>query len=272
LDWLVTARLSLFWKTMAIAAVPILLAVGRWLWLLSRGHDGSPGASAGGRGLLAALARGPEMGWHRFGRGLLVDGVLHPSLWQRSRARWLGHAGMLLGFLGLMSLSAVAAFADHVLRPLNLAPALVAVILNKDHPLMALPNESFGLLLLLGGLAASWRRFSPGHGHMARERTDTVAIALLIGITVSGYPLEALRLLAESVPPEAARYSFVGWPLARLLGPLALPWAQWHFWGFQAHILASIVLFIYWPLGKMMHVLAGAAVAALNTSGTRVTR
>lgn len=272
---LIAQRLPIFWRTMAVAAIPFALVVWRLLWLLGRASDGQ-GRPLGVGGVLVAVRRSPALATpHRrrqFLSHLLLDGVLHRRLWRVSKPRWLAHSGILIGFVGLMSMSALAALADHVLRPLGIARPVVAVILNKDHPLMAITNETFGLVLLLGGLAAAGRRFLWRGRYLPNERPDVLAIALLLFIIVGGYPLEALRLLAEAVPPDAARYSYLGWPLARLLAPLALPWAEWHFWVFQSHVFASVALFIYWPLSKMMHVLAGPVVAGLGAAEARPPR
>lgn len=273
MDDLITQRLPLFWRTMAVAAIPFALVVWRMLWLLGRAGAGD-GVSRpiGVRGVLAAVVRGPACGWRPFLRHLWLDGVLHRRLWHTSRARWLAHGGVLAGFLGLMSMSALAALADHALRPLGLATSAVAVILNKDHPLMASANETFGLLLLLGGVAQAARRVRGSRQRLPNERPDALALGLLLFIVVSGWPVEALRLLMEAVPEEAGRYSYLGWPLARLLAPLELPWAEWHFFAFQAHVFASIALFIYWPLSKMMHVIVGPVVAGLSGAEAQSSR
>ncbi|MHB0876388.1 MAG: respiratory nitrate reductase subunit gamma [Anaerolineae bacterium] len=278
---LIAQRLPLFWRTMAVAAIPFALVVWRLLWLLGRAGAGNGQTGPMGvRGVAVAIWHGPASGapgtrrpgWRPFVVHLLADGVLHRRLWRTSKGRWLAHSGILIGFIGLMSMSALAALADHVLRPLGVAGPAVAVILNKDHPLMALTNETFGLVLLLGGLAAAGRRFFWRGPYLPNERPDVLAVALLLFIIVGGYPLEALRLLMEATPAEAARYSYMGWPLARLLAPFALPWAEWHFWTFQSHIFASIALFVYWPLSKMMHVIAGPAIAGLGAAEVRPTR
>jgi nitrate reductase gamma subunit len=247
-SWLIAQRLPMFWRMMVVVGVLVVLGFRRWLELLAQGHDGTrPGIAAGWAGLWQALRSGPAVGWRRALAHVLADGLLHKRLYHRSKVRWLAHAGLLVGFFGLMSLSALAAFADHILRPLGLAPGAVAIILNKDHPLMALPNEIFGLFLLAGGVYAGLRRLFWRGPYLPSERPDVLALSLLFFITLSGYPLESLRLLAEAVPVAAARYSFIGLPLSRLLAPLGLPWAAWHFWLFQAHVIAAASLFIYWP-------------------------
>ena len=258
---------------MAIVALPVVYLSWRYLAMLGQGYVGDrPGVPAGVAGLLRATLRGPAVGWRRFLKHLLLDGLGHRRLWQRSKVRWLAHAGILLGFLGLATLSFLAALAEHILLPLGLRYPLVAALRDMDQPFMAALHESLGLVLLLGGLVVGLRRlFWPGRS-LPSEEADVLALSLLLFITVSGYPLESLRLLAQSLPPAVARYSYIGWPIARALAPLSLPWATWHFWLFQVHVLASVALFIYWPVSKMVHVVVGPLVAALGASEGRPTR
>jgi len=261
-DALIANRLPLFWRMMAVVGLVVALLLYRYLWLLGRGYSRRPGVPAGVRGVLAATFQRPPAGWSSWFGHLWSDGILHRRLRQTDRWRWAAHEAMLLGFLGLALLSFLAALSDHVFRPLGLDPSFIAALRDKDQPLLAALHETLGLLLLLGGLAAAIRRFSRRDAHLPREGSDAAVIILLLVITVSGYPLESLRLLMEQVPPEVARYSYLAWPLAQWIRPLELDWAAWHFWTFQAHVVFSVALFLYWPFGKMMHVVMGPLVAA----------
>ncbi|MGQ9553766.1 MAG: respiratory nitrate reductase subunit gamma [Anaerolineae bacterium] len=270
---LIAQRLTIFWWMMAVVAVPAAYLSWRYLAMIGQGYVGDrAGESAGVLGLLRAALRGPAVGWRRFFRHLFLDGLGHRRLWQRSKGRWFAHAAILLGFLGLAILSFLAALAEHILLPLGLRSPLVAALRDMDQPFMAALHESLGLILLLGGLMAGLRRFLWPGRDLPNERPDVLALSLLLFITVSGYPLESLRLLAQSLPAAVARYSYIGWPIAKALAPLSLPWAAWHFWAFQVHVLASVALFIYWPVSKMMHVIVGPLVAALGAAEGQPTR
>ena len=270
---LIAQRLSIFWWTMAVVAVPAAYLSWRYLAMIGQGHIGDyAGKPARVLGLLQAILRGPAIGWRRFFRHLFMDGLGHRRLWQRSKGRWFAHAAILLGFLGLAILSFLAALAEHILLPLGLRYPLIAALRDMDQPFMAALHESLGLILLLGGLMAGLRRFFWLGFDLPNEPPDVLALSLLLFITISGYPLESLRLLAQSLPPAVARYSYIGWPIAKALAPLSLPWATWHFWVFQVHVLASIVLFIYWPASKMMHVIVGPLVGALGAAEAQPTR
>jgi len=269
---LIANRLTIFWWMMAVVAVPVGLLTWRYFTRLAGGYSARPGEPAGVRGLLRAATRRPSGGSHLFLRHLLMDGILHRRLWHLSRSRWLAHHAILLGFVGLAVLSFLAAAAEHALLPLGLRYPAIAALREMDQPFLAALHESLGLLLLLGGLAAGLRRLLRRSPYLPTEEQDAFATGLIFLITISGYPLESLRLLMERVPAELARYSFVGWPLAQLMAPLSLDWATWHFWLFQGHVVASAALFIYWPLGKLMHAFVGPLAAALGASEERPTR
>lgn len=272
MEALIADRLSLFWRLMAAVGLVMAFLTYRYLWLLGRGYVAHPGRPAGVRGVLAAALRTPPGGWALWLRHLWWDGLLHRRLWHTDRLRWGAHQAMLFGFLGLALLSLLAALSDHVFRPLALDPPFIAALRDKDQPFLAALHETLGFLVLLGGLTAALRRRSRRAPYLPNERPDRIVIGLLLLVTASGYPLESLRLLMEQVPPAVARYSYLAWPLARLVEPLGLDWAAWHFWAFQAHVLASVALFVYWPFSKMMHVFVAPLTAAQGASEVGPTR
>lgn len=262
MEALIADRLPMFWRTMGVVGVVTALLAYRYLWLLGRGYTRRPGRAAGVRGVISSLAHRPAAGWPTWLRHLWLDGVLHRRLYHTDKRRWAAHLAVLVGFVGLMALSFLAAVSDHVFRPLALDPPFIMAWRDKDQPFLAALHETLGLVLLLGGLMMGLRRLSHREPYLPKEASDAAIVGLLLFITAQGYQLESLRLLMEQVPPEIARYSYLAWPLARLVEPLRLNWAAWHFWSFQVHVAACVALFIYWPFSKMMHVVLGPPVAA----------
>ncbi len=270
---LVARRLEWFWWMMLPVGVALVWLGWHYLSALGRGHrQGEAGSPAGVKGVLAAMGTRPRGGWAHFWSHLLRDGLAHPDLLRTDRARWLAHQSMAAGFLGLATLSFLAALSEHVLLPLGWGGSVAAALRDMDQPFMAALHETLGLMLLAGGLFAGARRLLWRGDHLPNTGPDAVVVGLLLLVAVGGYPLEALRLLMESVPPDVARFSYVAWPLARGLAPLSLDWDAWHFWAFQAHVVASVALFLYWPLSKLMHLFAGPVMVALDRTEARPSR
>ncbi len=145
------------------------------------------------------------------------------------RQRYAGvvHVLMFGSFLVLTVGTLLIAFEE------NLAARLGARFLRGGFYLgYEVAMDTAGLLLVAGVLLAAWRRYVRPPEHLGRERpTIPLVYGLLLYAAVSGFFLEALRLLIQQVP--WAGYSYVGWPLARLLAPalgdrpLALYWGLW---------------------------------------------
>jgi Fe-S oxidoreductase len=98
--------------------------------------------------------------------------------------------------------------------------------------------DTAGLLLVAGVLLAAWRRFVRRPESLPPRRGIGLVYALLLYVALSGFLLEALRLLVRPVP--WAHYSYVGWSLGRLLAPLAGPHPlalYWAVWG--AHVAVA---------------------------------
>lgn len=100
--------------------------------------------------------------------------------------------------------------------------------------------DTAGLLLVLGVLLAVWRRSVHRPAHLGSRPTMGLVYALLLYAAVSGFLLEALRLLVHPVPWGS--YSYVGWSLAQALAPLVGPQPlvlYWATWG--AHVTGAFV-------------------------------
>ena len=133
---------------------------------------------------------------------------------------------------------------------------------------MALLNEVLGLVILIGLAMTLIRRFIVRPSQIRTTAFDTTTIVLLALIMITSYPTETFRLLMENVPPALGWYSFIGYPVARLIAPLNLNWEVWHYWTFMAHIAACFALAINMPFSKFFHVLVSPIIATANTVST----
>lgn len=245
-------RLTIFWILMAVTVALFLWGVAANVSIYRRGRrlpDGWPHAPRIGRVLGA----------------LLADGLLHRALFREAKTRWAAHTLFAIGFLVLFALSMFTGFFEEILRRgLGVETPFVLAVVDKDTPIMALLNEILGLPLLAGWLALVIRRYVLRPAQLRTEADDTWVLALLgIGL-LTGYPTEALRLLADGTSAAAGSVSFIGYPLAQALRPLALPWARWHFALFFVHVLPFMALLVYMPYSKIFHAAVGPVVATVN--------
>jgi nitrate reductase gamma subunit len=263
-------RLTVFWIAIAITLVLFLALVGLKVDLWSQGYlRDANGQLVPRRRAGAALMMALRYVFSaRFGRVIwvfLVDGLLHRRLWQEDRFRWLTHFLMLFGFFSLFALSIITGFFEEILHlGFGLDTPLVRFVTNKDTPLMALLNESLGLMILAGVLLAVFRRFILRPAQLRTASTDVTTMVLLGIILLTGYPIEAFRLIMDGTPPALAWYSFIGYPLSLAIQPLALDWPLWHYWTFMAHIAACIVLALTMPFSKFFHTLVSPIIATVN--------
>ncbi|GAB4506007.1 MAG: hypothetical protein Kow00123_01450 [Anaerolineales bacterium] len=247
-------RLTIFWILMAATVALFLWGVAANVSIYRTGRRRTPAEG---------LPNG--VGFGRILRALLSDGLFHRALLGESKWRWAAHTMFAIGFLLLFALSTFTGFFEEILRRgFGVETPFVLAVVDKDTPVMALLNETLGIPLLVGWLALVVRRYILRPAQLRTEADDTWVLALLGVGLLTGYPTEALRLLAEGTTPAAASVSFIGYPVAQALRPLALPWAQWHFALFFVHVLPFMVLLVYMPHSKFFHAVMGPIVATVN--------
>ena len=199
-------------------------------------------------------------------RAFILDGLLHRRLFKEDKLRWVAHASMFLTFLLLGILSTITGFFEEVLKHfLHIESPLVLFITDKDTPIMALMNEIGGLIIIFGGVIAAVRRFIVRPAQLRTGAPDTLLIVALLVIIITGYPIEAMRIIFEDVPSSLAKYSFVGYPLALLIEPLNWPWESIHFWLFFLHVGICSLSLLYLPFSKFFHVLVSPVIAVVNS-------
>jgi nitrate reductase gamma subunit len=125
-------------------------------------------------------------------------------------------------------------------------------------------GDTFGLFLLAGLAAASVRRFLLRPSQQVTEQADTILLLFLLWLTLSGFLLEGLRL--SLVPPELARYSFIG---SLFIPPGAYTIVQLQPWltaCWCLHAFSGLALLVYLPHSKLIHSISAPLVIALNAS------
>lgn len=202
-------------------------------------------------------------------RTLWNDVIVHKSLWQVSRLRWLRHTLIFWGF-GLMFIAELAAvFVREAMPAFGWGDPWRV----PGHPLRLgfdLVYDVTGLMMLAGCLLALvWR--ASVQGKPERKFADTPMVLFLLGVVVTGFLVEGWRL-AQTPDSAHHAYSMVG----QAFGSWMTAWG-WTAPGLHkplwlVHVVASCA-FIGWlpatrlihtcatPLGRLLHSQTGLLAA-----------
>lgn len=171
----------------------------------------------------------------------------------RDKAAGLMHSCIYFGFLGLLA-ATITLEIDHQL------PTSAKFLYGTTYLAYAFLADLAGLLFLVGCFWAVYRRYIQRVPRLAKksEPEDATNIALLIGIGVTGFVVEALRiavLLNEHRNIEFERWSFIGFPLARFFDDMTTPTglAIWHRWTWSIHVGLFLIFLILLPATKLRH-------------------
>jgi len=205
---------------------------------------------------------------------LAADGMVHVPLMKKDRYRWIAHIATFGSFLLLGILSTVTGIAVEGLHPehgliahgtgVPFFDGIIEVLIDFDHPFTALANELLGLVFFLGLCLLFYRRFIQKDTQLRTIVADKIVMGMLFAISITGFPLEAFRLLADQPFSPTAGWGFIGYPLARLMQPLNWNWEMWHNVAFWVHFAIVTMLMYYMPFSKFFHTVMSPVVAVLN--------
>ena len=193
-----------------------------------------------------------------------IEVLLQCQLFMLSPARWGIHMLIFWGFLFLALLSLITCIAA-ALGMLDVYDAARHFLSSaRGYIFVKVWGDTFGLFLLAGLAAASVRRFLLRPSQQINEQADTILLLFLLWLTLSGFLLEGLRL--SMVPPETARYSFIG---SLFIPPGAYTIVQLQPWltaCWCLHAFSGLALLVYLPHSKLIHSISAPLVIALNAS------
>ncbi len=186
---------------------------------------------------------------------------------QRSLLRWSVHMLIFWGFMGLISLSAIAVALETIIPEGSVVSQYM--LRGQGHNYYKLAGDLFGFMLLAGVTAAFLRRFIFRADQLHTDSSDTTTLVFLLLLVVTGFLLEAVRI-GMSGPAPGLQYSFIGYRLSQLT-LLQGEWARTAasvLW--TLHALLTAALLAYFPHSKFMHVFSSPAEIILNASEERV--
>jgi heterodisulfide reductase subunit C/nitrate reductase gamma subunit len=121
-----------------------------------------------------------------------LDAVLQIKVARQDWPRWLMHALILFGFMGLLLLHALDDFIT-----VNLFSGYVSTL----NPFFSLRNL-LGLMVIAGVVLAIIRRARNTRLKATTNRMDVYAIAILAVIMISGFLLESAQIISEPIFDE----------------------------------------------------------------------
>jgi nitrate reductase gamma subunit len=194
----------------------------------------------------------------------IAEVLFQRQLFILSPVRWGVHMLIFWGFLSLALLSLTTCIA----AALGIADIYGAArhFFSSDggYIFAKVWGDTFGLFLLVGLAAASFRRFLLKPSQQFTEQADALLLLFLLWLTLSGFVLEGLRL--SLVPHQIARYSFIG---SLFIPPGSYTIVQLQPWltaCWCIHAFSGLALLAYLPHSKLIHSISAPLVIALNAS------
>jgi nitrate reductase gamma subunit len=115
--------------------------------------------------------------------------------------------------------------------------------------------DLLGLLVLGGTILGFLRRLPPLKNQYASAAVeDLTSLGFIFILALTGFILESFRIAALPSRPDQF-YSFVGAGLAWILRHAHLPWAVWHFYFWNIHMLLALAFIAYIPRSGFFHIL-----------------
>ncbi len=188
------------------------------------------------------------------------NGILQIKTWQDPYPGVM-HGMIFFGFFVLIFGAAFDATEFHITEPFG-----IAFLRGKFYLVFSMIMDLFGLFVLIGVLMALWRRYilRPDRltykGQPDSTPDDAIVLLLILGIIVTGFVIEALRIHVtwQQAPWEV--WSFVGWNLAKAFAGVepgsakAMHAATW--W---IHTFIALGFIAYIPYSRLMHIITTPA-------------
>ncbi len=181
-------------------------------------------------------------------KAFLIDVLIQRRLFKQSIQRWMMSVCFAWGFIELFFIGSLG----------DMLHERGIISLPKDTPIFALLNEIGGLLVLTGVCIAFYRRLFKKPNELITEEEDILIVSWIALITLSGFFVEAIRLIIQNVPDYIAIYSFIGYGLSLILKKFQIDWKQldnimWYF-----HAILSIGLVAAIPFTKLFHIFSSS--------------
>jgi len=189
-----------------------------------------------------------------------LDVILQRRLLQESVKRWFIHSLIFLPILLRFLLSVFTFFVSRIGPESSLAVTLI----DKNSGFMAFTNDLCGILILTGIVLSVIQRIVIKPPHVTSETKDNLALLIIGLLVLLGFMAEGVRILMTQVPCEVALYSFIGYPISRLLSLLTIQWTALYPYLWWSHAAVGAFFVAYLPFGKMRHIFNTPLTLLLN--------
>lgn len=193
----------------------------------------------------------PSAQWTTQGllKTLLFKVLFQVQILRRSWLRWIMHMAIFWGILALFAQTAFLTLLQWVIpRSTSFSQYFFQ---GPGRLALDFWGDFWGLVLLVGLIIALVRRYLVRPPQLETLFDDAIALWLLVLVVVSGFVTEAVRLALAS-PMDGGGLSFIGRPLANLIGTLGASDPMTWFW---IHGVTALVAIAYIPFGKFIHIL-----------------
>lgn len=171
----------------------------------------------------------------------------------KDKGAGLMHSCIYFGFLGLLA-ATITLEIDHQL------PTSAKFLYGRTYQVYAFLADLAGLVFLIGCFWAVYRRYIKRVPRVAKksEREDATNIILLIGLGITGFLVEAVRIaeyLNAQRTIEYEKWSFIGFPLARFIDDMTslANLEIFYRWTWTLHVGLFLIFLIVLPATKLRH-------------------
>ena len=191
-------------------------------------------------------------------QSLFVNGLLQ---WKTFQEPYPGimHGLIFFGFFVLIFGAAFDATEFHIAEPLGWA-----FLRGTVYIVFSFLMDLFGVAVLLGVLLAIYRRYiqKPDRlgyqGKPDNTPDDAIALLLFLGIIVTGFIIEALRIRVTCPPWEV--WSFGGWYLAKAFACVDIGTTKvLHKLTWWTHTFLGLGFIAYIPYSRLIHIITTPA-------------
>jgi len=173
----------------------------------------------------------------------VVDGFIHRRI-LRDFYPGMIHFLIFWGALLLLLATALDVVSHYIVEFLH----------GNTYLAISFAADLGGVLALVGVILALVRRYIQKPSRLDNILDDSIALALIFTVVLTGFVLEGLRMSAANTPAEWAQWSFMGYAFANAFGDGQVGWYQ-GLWWFHTILVFGSIVYVSLYFHKLTHIL-----------------